>query len=232
MNIWADILFVICAYLIGTLPHLQVLARLRRIKLEGDYHSSLTQKAGLVMGIIGILGEFIKGALPIFAGRLLDFETDVIAIAGLAAVCGQMWPVFQAFNGEKGNTISLSMSASLAYQPLLIALVPIALGALFRTINRLTAKSPKTGSVFGGSYSYSLPVGIFIGFLVLPFACWCLNQPVSITFCFIALFILLMIRRLTAGLSQDMKKSSNLRLILINRLLLDRSVLHILRDKE
>lgn len=224
MNLWANIVFVICAYFTGALPHLQALAKLRGVKLEGDYHSSLTQKAGLPMGILGILGEFVKGALPIFAGRLLDFEINIIAIAGLAAVCGQMWPFFKGFNGEKGNTISLSMSASLAYQPLLIALIPIALGALIRTMNRFAAKSQNNQPVFGGQYSYSLPVGVFIGFLILPFSSWYFDQPSGVTLGFAALFILLMIRRLTAGLSQDLKISSNLTHILISRLLLDRGI--------
>jgi acyl phosphate:glycerol-3-phosphate acyltransferase len=224
MNIWANIIFVICAYFTGALPHLQALAKLSKIQLEGDYHSSLTQKAGLPMGILGILGEFVKGALPVFAGKFLDFEINIIAIAGLAAVCGQMWPFFNGFNGEKGNTISLAMSASLAFQPLLIALIPIALGALIRTLNRLTAKSQKTGSIFAGPYSYSLPVGVFIGFLILPFAAWYFNQPPGVTLSFAALFLLLMIRRLTAGLSKDLTISSNLTHILISRLILDRGI--------
>jgi glycerol-3-phosphate acyltransferase PlsY len=221
---WLNILFIICAYLVGTLPHLQGLARLRRVKLDGDYHASLMQKTGLPIAIIGVIGEFIKGALPIFVGRLLDFDVIVIAIAGVAAVCGQMWPFFRGFDGEKGNTISISMAASLAIEPFLIAVIPIAIAAGLRGLNLLSAKSHKLASVFGGQIRNSLPIGILVGFLVLPFASWYLNQPPGVTLSFAALFMLLILRRLTAGLTSDLKLSSDLKRILKGRLLLDRGI--------
>jgi glycerol-3-phosphate acyltransferase PlsY len=224
MSWWLNIVFIICAYLIGALPHLEALAKLCRIKLEGDHHACLAQKAGLGIGVLGVIGDFIKGAVPVIAGKLLDFDINIIAIAGVIAVCGQMWPIFRGFDGEKGNSIALSMSASLAYQPFLIALIPIAASAVIRTLHRLSSKTNKNTSVFGGSFSISLPIGMFIGFLVLPLASWYLNQPLGVTLSSAALFILILIRRLTAGLTQDLHASSDYMRILIDRLFLDRGI--------
>jgi len=225
MSLGTNLIFIICAYLVGALPHLQALAKICGIKLEGDFHTALAQKAGLGIAVIGIIGEFIKGAIPIIVGRWLDFDINIIAIAGVAAVCGQMWPVFGRFDGEKGNTIAISMSACLAYPPMIIAIIPIALAAGIRTLNRISTKTQKMTSVFGGPFSYSLPIGMFIGFLILPLASWYLNQPPGVTLSFAALFILIIIiRRLTAGLARDLSESSDYKRILLGRLFLDRGI--------
>lgn len=219
-----NLLYVLLAYFVGAIPLLNALAKIKHVRLEGDYHSCLIQKGGIVIGLIGILGEFVKGVIPIFAGRLLGFDVNVIAIAGVATVCGQMWPVFQGFDGEKGNSTALSMSAALAYQPLLIALVPIATGAGIRTIKRLLKKPKTLDTLVGGDYSYSLPLGMLIGFLILPLASWYLNEPPGVTLGFAALFVLLMMRRATAGLTRDLEESSDITLVLKGRLLFDRGV--------
>jgi len=62
---------------------------------------------------------------------------------------------------KKGNTIALSVAVSLAYQPFLIAIIPIGLSAAIRTLNRLSSKNKELTSFFGGSFSYSLPIGMF-----------------------------------------------------------------------
>lgn len=221
----AEVALILGAYLIGSLPHLSALAKLRGIHLEGDLHISLWRKGGRLVGTIGILLEFIKGVTPVLVGKGLDFSLFIIALAGLAVVSGQMWPIFTRFNGEKGNSIGLAMAGALAIKPLLIALVPIAGGVAIRTVPRLLdASQPLNERLkLGGPPSRSLPLGMGIGFLLLPIVSWWLGEPLVITLCFFALFILIMIRRLTAGLRGDLEVNTNIRGILINRLLYDRN---------
>ena len=38
---WADATLILSAYLLGSVPHLSLLAKLRRIELNGDFHESL-----------------------------------------------------------------------------------------------------------------------------------------------------------------------------------------------
>jgi acyl phosphate:glycerol-3-phosphate acyltransferase len=224
MSWWINTTYIICAYLVGALPHLQVLAKLKGVKLEGDYHACLMQKAGVPIAVLGVIGEFIKGAAPVIMGKLLGFDINFVAIAGVAAVCGQMWPFYHGFDGEKGNTIGISMSVCLAYQPALIALIPIALSAAIRSLNLISTKTNKMTSVFGGAARNSLPIGMFIGFLLLPLASWSLNQPSGVTLSFAVLFILIIVRRLTAGLTRDLQESSDYKRILKGRLFLDRGI--------
>lgn len=222
---WADIVFVLGSYIFGSLPHLHFLAKLRHVELDGDFHENLWYRAGRVLGVAGIIGEFIKGAVPVLVGKSLDFGLATVAIAGLAAVCGQMWPVFSRFDGEKGNSIAIAMFVALTPIPGLVAVVIIIISLIIRSVSRLKAKAGKSGdkSLIGGTYSRSLPLGMVGCFLSLPFSSWYFGEPMAIVWCYAALFVLIMIRRLTAGLSDDLKASRDVRGILLRRLLYDRA---------
>jgi glycerol-3-phosphate acyltransferase PlsY len=220
-----DILFILGSYLLGSVPHLSLLALLRHVSLDGDYHQSLWNRAGKVFGVIGVLGEFVKGILPVLIGRAIGLDLVVIAAAGLAAVTGQMWPVFLKFDGEKGNSIAIAMVIALIPIPALVAIFPIIIALIVRTVPRLTAKHKASGdkSIIGGSYSRSLPLGVAFYFLILPLFAWLFDEPVVIPWCCLALFLLILIRRLTAGLDRDLKTGEAIGLILLRRLLYDRA---------
>ena len=222
---WADGTLILGAYLLGSLPHLSALAKLRGIDLEGDSHSSLWQKGGRFVGVIGILGEFAKGVIPVLVGRILGFDINILVLAGLAAVSGQMWSIFSRFDGERGNSIGLAMAGTLAAIPLFIALVPIVIGVAIRTVPRMrnSRQSMNERLKFGGPPSRSLPVAMAVGFLVLPLASWGRGEPPVITLGYLALFGLIMVRRLTVGLRGDLKVNAGVRDILRNRLLYDRA---------
>lgn len=220
---WADVVLILGSYIFGSVPHLSLLAKLRHVELDGDFHQNLWSRAGKIAGVLGILGEFIKGILPILIGRAFDFGPAVIAIAGLAAVCGQMWPVFSKFDGEKGNSIALAMVMVLVTKSGLVAIIPVIIALLIRTIPRLVAKSSGDKPIVGGAPSISLPLGMAICFLLLPIITWYFGEPVEVVWCCVVLYILLMIRRLTAGLRHDLMASGDVKRILINRLLFDRA---------
>ena len=226
MDILIDAALIVGAYLLGSAPQLSALARLRHTSLSGDYHMSLWYRAGKLIAVMGILGEFIRGAIPVLVGRFLGINLTAVAIAGIAVVCGQMWPVFNKFNGEKGNTTGVGMAVALAYRPFLAAAICFAIGAGIRVFGRILRRrrsDPKV-PVVGGPFSLSMPLGMLAGFLVLPITSWLLEEPVEITSAFGVLFVLIVVRRLTAGLTRDLKAGAGIKQIFINRLFLDRGL--------
>jgi glycerol-3-phosphate acyltransferase PlsY len=221
---WSDVVLVLASYLLGAVPHLALLARLRRVRLSGDFHENLWNRAGKIMAVTGVVGEFAKGVIPVLVGRWLGFGPVTVAIAGLAAVCGQMWPVFNRFDGEKGNSIAIAMVTALALRPALIALIFPVIAIIIRTAPRLIVK-PGAGErpVIGGPYSRSLPVGMALFFLSQPFLGWSFGEPPEIIWITAVLFILIVIRRLTAGLRDDLKTGTDIQSILVKRFLYDRA---------
>jgi glycerol-3-phosphate acyltransferase PlsY len=221
---WADVLLVAGAYLFGSVPHLRFISRLRGLRLDGDYHQELWHRAGRVTGVIGVIGEFVKGATPVLVARALDFGPPVVAAAGVAAVCGQMWPVFAGFDGEKGNSIAIAMAAALAPLATLYALGFVIIALVIRMAPRLRSRASGK-RIIGGEYSRSLPLGMFACFLALPLFARALGEPPAYIWGLAALFVLMIVvRRLTAGLRRDLRESSDPRsAILLRRLLYDRA---------
>ena len=224
---WTGIAAVVGSYLFGSIPHLHLLAVIRRIDLSGDFHQDLWHRGGKALGIAGVTGEFIKGVVPVLVTRALGLDITIIALAGLAVVCGQMWPVFTRFDGEKGNSIAIAMILALVPFPALVAIVPVIIAAVVRTVPRIF---PASGSgdrppVIGGPFSRSLPLGMLACFLVLPFSAWGFGKPPAVVWCCAALFLFIMLRRLTAGLAADLKSRDNFWPVLVRRLLYDRATI-------
>ncbi len=220
----ANIALVLGSYLLGSAPHLYGLAKLWRISVEDDLHITLWRKAGVFAGMLGILTDFAKGMIPVLVGRWLGFDEYVVALAGLAAVAGQMWPVFLRFDGERGNSTGLGMAITLTTWATLFALIPVVIGAAVRTLPRLldSTRSVDERLKLGGPKSASLPLGMIIGFAVLPVASWGLGQPAEITLACLVLFVMIAVRRLTRELREDLTPGAGVGGILLARLLFDR----------
>lgn len=223
---WDELVLILGSYLLGSLPFMYIMGRLKGVDLREheDMHIALWRNVGRMQGLLGVFLDFAKGAIVVVAARSAGFEPGWVAFAGVAAVAGQMWPVFMKFDGEKGNSIGLAMSATLATKAALFAMVVMATGLLIRTIPRLRQPNQSASErlKFGGPPSNSLPVGMAVGFAVLPLAAWVMGQPWEVIVAFVGLFVLIMVRRATAGISEDLRQPSGKRRMLLNRLLYDR----------
>jgi acyl phosphate:glycerol-3-phosphate acyltransferase len=221
---WCSLGFILGGYLVGSFPHLYLLGRLKGLRLKGDLHMALWREGGRPLGIVGFLLEMFKGFVVIFIGQALGLSTPILVAGGVAAVVGQMWPVFYHFDGEKGNSIGAAMALTLTPGPFGIAAIFMATGYLIRTVPRFLAKGQTMNEKLklGGPPSLSFPLGMALGFAVLPMAAWWLGQPGAVIIGYAMLFGLIMLRRLTAGLTADLKARKKLGTVVVNRLLYDR----------
>ena len=219
-----DVLLILGAYLLGSVPHLHLLAKLRRVDLDGDFHQSLWYQGGRLAGIAGVLGDLGKGITPVLIGKGLDFSLPVLVTAGLAVVVGQMWPVLSRFDGEKGNSVALAMALTLTPGLAIVALLPVMISLIIRTLPRLlySVKSSNKSPIIGGPNSRSLPLGMALTFILLPLASWWVGEPLEIILGYSALFILIILRRITAGLINDLEARREVGSILARRILYDR----------
>ena len=217
---------VIGSYFIGAFPQLLLLARLHRIEPVGDLHHALWQKAGPGWGLFASAIDVLKGIGTVWLARVLGFDVGVVVLAALAATCGQMWPVFKHFDGEKGNTTGFGAAAAIAVWPVLLCLVPVFLAILSKGVKALRLKNVPGGQRFktGAGQSAALPIGVAAAFLVLPLLSSLFHEPMGVVLGFAALFVLVMIRRLTADLSKDLATTASRSKIFWSRFLLDRAV--------
>jgi len=204
------ILLAIGSYLLGSLPQVYLLGRLRGVDLrqEPDLHIALWQRARWT-AVLAVLGDLAKGTIPVLVGRALGLGPGGVALAGLMVVLGQMWPLPFLDTGGRGNSTGIAMALTLAPSAFRFALIPLGLALLVR--------------LWEGSNSRSLPLGMAVAFATLPLASYFTRQPLSITLALLGVFLAIILRRLTAGLRADLKVASSRKSLFLNRLLFDRS---------
>jgi glycerol-3-phosphate acyltransferase PlsY len=229
--------FVACtgAYLLGSLPfaRLLVLVSGHRPGPEEDLHLYLYNKVGRAAGLGAILFDmFIKGALTVAIVWWAGQPPAVMTAAGLSAVIGQMWPVFERFNGGKGNTTSFgyffAMTLCLNHPVMWWSMTPIILGGGYKIISRLR----RGQSALRGPFSNVVPIAVIIVAMAIPFTALAAGLPAELIAGYFCLFFVIALRRLTANLSEDRRRGGSLGSMLLYRFLLDRSWLVMPSNKE
>jgi glycerol-3-phosphate acyltransferase PlsY len=128
-------LFALAAYLLGSVSTGLVLTRLfSKIDLRAGGSGNIgatnvTRLLGRKFGVLTLLGDMLKGFLPVYIGTLLFPDTQggtnymILSIFGLAAFLGHLFPVYIKFKGGKGVATGFGVFACLAPAPLILALV-------------------------------------------------------------------------------------------------------------
>lgn len=225
---WANILLIAGAYFYGAIPFVLFIARFKGVDLR--HHGSqnigggnLTSAVGFWPGFTGSVCDFSKGVVPVLIGHyILGTDTDILCITGLAAISGQMWPVWTGFYGGRGISVSAAVLITLVGLSVVVWVALLAFAPLFASVVIRNLKATKGEK----SPTRMVPLCTLLVFALVPTLTWFSSEPQVITFTFLILFLLLIIRRLTADISNDLKyraQENRVRNILVNRLLYDRS---------
>jgi len=106
-------------YLLGSIPFALLLTRPRGIDLRhvGSRNvgaANVLRTAGVVPAVAVMLLDSAKGAVAVLVARLMTDDLMVVTIAGLAAICGHVYPAWLRFRGGKGVAASAGVFAVLA----------------------------------------------------------------------------------------------------------------------
>jgi glycerol-3-phosphate acyltransferase PlsY len=110
------------AYLLGSLSFAILLSRLAggpdpRASGSGNPGATnMLRVAGKRLAILTLLGDLLKGCLPVLVVKLLGFSVQQQAWVGLAAVVGHLYPLYFGFRGGKGVATAAGMLLGL-YPP-------------------------------------------------------------------------------------------------------------------
>jgi glycerol-3-phosphate acyltransferase PlsY len=102
----------IAAYLVGSLSFAVIVSRVMGLKDPRTFGSknpgatNVLRSGNKAAAIVTLLLDALKGFLPVFAvrwfGKAYGLDDGTVALAGLAAFLGHLWPVFFRFRGGKG----------------------------------------------------------------------------------------------------------------------------------
>jgi glycerol-3-phosphate acyltransferase PlsY len=113
------------AYLLGSVPTGLLLGKACGIDVrrEGSGNigaTNLYRTVGRKVGILTLVGDCLKGMLPVLAVKYSSLPPEYAAWVGLAAFCGHVFSVFLRFKGGKG--VATALGVFLALSPLAVAI--------------------------------------------------------------------------------------------------------------
>jgi acyl phosphate:glycerol-3-phosphate acyltransferase len=102
-------------YLLGSIPTGLLLARLfskvdpRKEGSKNIGATNIFRTAGKGLGVLTLIGDAIKGALPVWIAIHWRLPPIWIGIAGLSPFLGHVFPIFLGFKGGKGVATALGI---------------------------------------------------------------------------------------------------------------------------
>ena len=110
-----DYSLIILAYLFGSISTAIIVCKLMGLpdpRGEGSGNPGATnvlRLGGKKAAAITLLGDFIKGLIPVLVAKYLNATDLVLALVGFAAFIGHLYPVFFHFRGGKGVATMLGV---------------------------------------------------------------------------------------------------------------------------
>ena len=107
------------AYLLGSVSSAIVIARLFGLKDPREVGSgnpgatNILRYGGKKAAILTLLGDVLKGAVPVLIAHLLGADSVILALTMLAAFLGHVFPVFHGFKGGKGVATAFGALAAM-----------------------------------------------------------------------------------------------------------------------
>ncbi len=216
----ADLVALSVTYLAASVSFPQLIARAHGVDLHavGTRNlggGNLVREVGVVSGISGGLLDAFKAPLAILLARIAGIDAQTQTLCGVVAVAGQQWPIWHRFDGGRGNApaiallVALSLPASLVVAPVALAGILWGVWARVRLRRRV--------------YSRGTPLGLLLAFALHPLASLALREEPLVALAGSLTTLLVVARRLTAGLRADLAITDDLARTLANRLLFDRT---------
>lgn len=208
-------LLVTGGYLFGSVPVAYLVAKLAHgidLRTYGSGNvgaSNLAKVTPKWVSIIVIIYDLGKGMLLVWAAKFVGLSIAQQVVVGTAVVIGHDWPVFIGFRGGRGVLTTVGVAFIL---PLINGLlVP------WGVIIFLAAAG------IGLYIIHNMPLGVGTGILALPVASWVAHEPISMTWGYLAMSSICVMRRLALRRA-DIAATLSWRQILVNRLLFDRDI--------
>lgn len=118
-----EIMLVIAAYFLGSIPTGLLLGKAFGVDIRSTGSGNIGatnvyRTLGKKIGLLTLAGDCLKGLVPVLAMKYLGSSDLWIALAGLAAFLGHVFPVFLGFKGGKG--VATALGVFLAVSPLAV----------------------------------------------------------------------------------------------------------------
>ncbi|MCC6134098.1 MAG: glycerol-3-phosphate 1-O-acyltransferase PlsY [Candidatus Contendobacter sp.] len=170
-------LFIVLGYLAGSISTAIIVCRAMGLpdpRSEGSRNPGATNVlrfGGKKAAAITLAGDFLKGLLPVLLARGVGVDEIGLALTGLAAFLGHLYPVFFGFEGGKGVATAFGVILGLSWLTALATLATWLIMAFTVRISSLSALTAATLAplfawLFGLPLIYSAAI-LFMAILLI-----------------------------------------------------------------
>jgi len=170
--VFLPFLFVIASYLIGSASAAIITCKFmgkddpRSLGSKNPGATNVLRFAGKKAAIITLLGDLLKGLVPVAIGHAFELSWAWLILIGIAAFLGHLYPIYYGFKGGKGVATALGVYFGL--NPILGAVIGITwlISALLFNISSLSAL---IACLLAPIYFFWVTgsVNLFVGLLVI-----------------------------------------------------------------
>ncbi len=170
---------VVFAYLLGSIASAILICRLfglsdPRVGGSGNPGATNVMRLhGKKAAILTLAGDVLKGVIPVLLAKALDASDLIIALCGLAAFFGHLFPIFFKFKGGKG--------------------VATLIGVLFATHWMLGLAYIATWGVTALLFRYS-SLSALVAAALTPLYSWLILQNIDFVICHVVMVTILIWR--------------------------------------
>lgn len=156
---------VISGYLIGSICSAVIVSRIFSLPdpcQEGSLNPGATnvlRLAGKKYAILVLLADVLKGVLPVLFAKIIGVNTAIVALTGLAAVLGHIFPVFFGFKGGKGVATALGVLFGLNA---MLGMAVVIIWLLTATISRYSSLASITSIALSPLLALLISTSLFI----------------------------------------------------------------------
>ncbi|MBF0220009.1 MAG: glycerol-3-phosphate 1-O-acyltransferase PlsY [Gammaproteobacteria bacterium] len=154
-----SLLLVLFAYLLGSLSAAIIICRLmglpdpRTVASKNPGATNVLRIGGKKAAALTLLGDFLKGLIPVLLGVLLAVEPRYLALIGLAAFLGHLFPLFFAFKGGKGVATALGVMLGISWQ---LAVAAVLTWMIVARLSRISSLSALVAALLAPLYGWYL----------------------------------------------------------------------------
>lgn len=148
--------FILIAYLLGSLSSAIILCKVLNLpdpRTQGSGNPGATnvlRMAGKKLGILVLLGDIIKGVIPVVLAKSLGLAPYLLGWIALAAFIGHLFPIFFKFKGGKGVATAIGGVLVLSW-PLALAVIAtwLLVMIIFRYVSLASIIAALSAIVYG-----------------------------------------------------------------------------------
>lgn len=113
-------LTMVFAYLLGSISSAVITAKLMGLsdpRTSGSGNPGATnvlRTGGKLAGAITLIGDVLKGLIPVLVAQSLGLSYGWLAVVAIAAFMGHLYPIFFGFKGGKGVATAIGVFAGLS----------------------------------------------------------------------------------------------------------------------